>query len=100
MTQNDYHPLVDTLRLYVGWLLSCLLFVEALGSYQILRHLPWSLPLVTDWVTSPMIIRVTFLVFLFLALSSLHTLLRKGLWTGLLLTLVGFLAFVFFSVNA
>lgn len=94
-SHSGYHPLLDTLRLYAGWLLACLTVVFAFGSYQELRALPVSNPLLAEWVESPLIRNVTALCFLFLLLSSVHRRLRGGLWTGVVLTCIGFAALAF-----
>lgn len=95
-SHSEYHPLLDTLRLYAGWLLACLSAVFAVGSYQALRTLPVSNPLLAEWVESELIRNVTALCFLCLLLSSVHRRLRGGLWTGVALTLVGFAALAYF----
>ena len=97
---DDYHPLLDTLRLYAGWLLACLSMIFALGSYQELRRLPLSIPIVNDWVESPMILQVAFMTFLFLLLSSIHRAAGRGLWKGVTLTIIGFFLLVLFRANS
>ena len=99
MTAPDYHPLLDTLRLYAGWLLACLLTIFALGSYQQLRHLPLHLSILDEWMDSPLILQVTFITFLFLLLSSVHRAIGRGVWKGLALTALGFFLLVIFRVN-
>lgn len=98
-SHSGYHPLLDTLRLYAGWLLTCLTVVFAFGSYQALRTLPVSNPLLAEWVESPMIRNVAALCFLFLLLSSIHRRMRGGLWTGVTLACSGFAALAFFMAN-
>ncbi|MDP6561808.1 MAG: hypothetical protein QF793_02685, partial [Candidatus Peribacteraceae bacterium] len=39
-----YFPLLDTLRLYAGWLLAWYCIVYAIGAYQFMKELPFRLP--------------------------------------------------------
>lgn len=94
-----YHPVLTTLRLYAGWLLSCLFVVYAIGSFQELRTLPFESPLVREWVESPLILQVTFLTFLFLLVSTVHQATGRGFWKGIALTLAGFVVFAAFQMN-
>lgn len=100
MDHAEYHSLVDTLRLYAGWLLACLAVIFALGSYQTVRALPYEFDLLHEWVESAVILRVAFMTFIFLLLSSVHRLLGGGVWRGTLLTIVGFAAIALFMANA
>lgn len=95
----SYAPLLETLRLYAGWLLACLLLILSLGSYQMLRHLPWQIALLDEWVRSPLILRVTVIAFLFLLLSNVHRATGRGLWKGIGLTILGFIGIAFFMAN-
>ena len=97
---REYHPLLDTLRLYAGWLLACLSAVFAVGSYQQLRSFPYRLSILDEWVQSPLIRQATFLTFLFLLLSSMHRLVGGGVWKGAGLGAMGFALLVVFRVNA
>ena len=97
---SDYHPLLDTLRLYAGWLLACLFVVYALGSYQETRSLPYTFSILNEWVESPLILQVTFVTFVFLILSSVYRLLGKGVWKSVLLTIIGFALIVIFRANS
>lgn len=99
MSDQEYHPLIDTLRLYAGWLLACLFAVYALGIFQKLRALPWDIGILDEWVDSPLILHVTFTTFVFLLLSTVHRMLGRGLWKGIALTGVGFLLIVVFRAN-
>ena len=52
---REYHFLLSTLRLYAGWLLACLAVVYMLGTYQQLRILPYEVPMLDEWMDSPLI---------------------------------------------
>lgn len=97
--QNDYHPLVSTLRLYAGWLLACLFFVYAFGTFQQLRALPFRLSLLDEWMDSPMILHATLVTFLFMLLSSIHQIAERGFWKGAALAVMGFGFLVVFRLN-
>jgi hypothetical protein len=97
--EKDYYPLSDTLRIYAGWLTAILFLVYALGSYQQLRNLPFRLDVLDEWVESPLLLRVTFVCFIYLALSSLHRALGRGIWKGILLAAIGFVLLVAFMAN-
>ncbi len=95
----EYHPLIDTLRLYAGWFLACLFVIYTLGSTQQLRPLPFHLSILDEWMDSPMILHVTLVTFLFLLLSSVHQFLGRGFWRGVGLVVIGFVLLVVFQVN-
>lgn len=97
--EKDYYPLADTLRLYAGWLTAILFVVYALGSYQQMRNLPFGIALLDNWIESPMLLRVTFVCFLYLALGSLHRAMGRGIWKGIMLTIVGFIVLAGFMAN-
>ncbi|NOS67419.1 MAG: hypothetical protein HOO67_03595 [Candidatus Peribacteraceae bacterium] len=96
---SEYHPLISTLRLYAGWLLACLFTVYAFGVFQQIRALPFRLPLLDEWMDSPMILNSTLVTFLFLLLSSVHQIIGRGLWKGAMLAVIGFFALVVFRMN-
>lgn len=84
-----YFPLLDTIRLYAGWLLAWYLLFVAAGYYTFQRQLPLDIPFVEGFFFSPLIFRFVAAMFVFLALSSLHKLLRGKLLSGLLLAVIG-----------
>lgn len=96
---SEYHPLLDTLRLYAGWLLACLFTIYAAGGYQQLRQLPFRLSILDDWIASPTILHATLVTFLFMLLSNIHRALGKGFWNGMGLAVIGFALLVFFRAN-
>lgn len=99
MSDHEYHPLLDTLRLYAGWLFALLFVVFSVGIFQQTRELPWEFPLLDEWVASPLILQVSLLTFLFLLLSTVHRLVGRGMWKGLALAIIGFALFAFFRAN-
>ena len=99
VSETEYYPIVDTLRLYAGWLLAFLAVIFAAGSYQHLRILPFEASIIDEWSESGLLLQVTFLTFLFLLFSEIHRALGRGLWKGLFLTMIGFVLFVAFRVN-
>ena len=96
---REYHPLIDTLRLYAGWLLACLFVIYAVGGYQQLRQFPFRLSILDEWTASPMILSVTLVTFLFLLLSSVHRVMGRGFWKGLALAVMGFGVMVGFRIG-
>lgn len=94
-----YFPLLDTLRLYAGWLLAWYVLVVTLGAYQETKELPFTIPLVEGLWQSVLILRAAFGVFLFVMLSSLYRFFRSRGWMGGGLGMIGGLLFYVFLVN-
>ncbi len=82
-----YAPLMDTLRIFAGWLLGWYGVIYALGFLSSTGRLP-TLPFVDELFTSSLVLYFTFGTFLFLALSNIHRWLGKGLLLGCVLALV------------
>lgn len=99
MQENEYHPLLETFRLYAGWLLACMAVIYAVGSYQQARVLPFHSDLLQEWLESALILHVTFTAFIFLLLGSVHRGIGGGAWKGILLAIAGFLLIAFFRAN-
>ena len=96
--RQEYHPLLDTFRLYAGWLFACLALVFAAGSYQSLRAFPVRFAILDEWVDSSMLLHATLVTFLFLLLSSVHRMMGRGVWKGVALTVLGFGLLVMFRM--
>lgn len=83
-----YAPLLDTLRLYAGWLLGWYALLLLLGG----EHAAGRLPVTFDWAqniaASALVLRFSFATFLFLMLSSMHRALKGGMVMGLMLTVL------------
>lgn len=95
----SYFPLLDTLRLYAGWLLAWYCLVYALGSYQYTRPLPFRIPYVEGLFLSPLVLSFTFAAYLFLLLSGLWKATGKKVVTGLIFTTLGIAGFVLYRMN-
>ena len=99
--ERIYYPIVDTLRLYAGWLLAWYFLVYALGLYQTTRELPFRIPYLQGIFDSPLVLSFTLASFLFLLMTSLNRLVdsnRKFL-SGLVFTVLGLAAFVLYRMN-
>lgn len=97
---HPYVPLIETARLFAGWLLAWYGLIYLLGSMQSLQQLPLEIPFVESLYLSPLILRLTFGTFLFLFFTTVHRAWGKGIGKGILLTLAGALVFLFFHANA
>ncbi len=97
---GNYIPLVDTLRLFAGWLLAWYALVYLLGSYSMSGKLPFEVPFLQGLFESPLVLRFSFGTFLFLALSSIHAWMGKGTGKGIVLGIVWVVFVVLFHVNA
>lgn len=96
---SSYFPLLDTLRLYAGWLLAWYCLVYALGSYQHARPLPFRIPFVEGLFLSPLVLSFTWGAYLFLLLSGIWKATGKGIIKGLIVTVLGISGFVLYRMN-
>lgn len=96
---SSYFPLLDTLRLYAGWLLAWYCLVYALGSYQHTRPLPFRIPFVEGLFLSPLVLSFTWAAFLFLLLSGIWKHAGKGVIKGMLALSAGIAGFVLYRMN-
>ncbi len=94
-----YFPLLDTIRLYAGWLMAWYLIIYALGYYQQSRGLPYSLSYIENLYQSPMVFSFTLAAFLFLLFTSIHRALKGGRFVGIVLTLLAIGAFLLYRKN-
>lgn len=97
--QSSYLPLIDTLRLYAGWLLAWYGLVYLLGFYRSVDRLSVDLPFIDELYQSALVLRFAFGTFLFLLLTSIHRLLRGGLLLGCILLLAGIAVMLLFAGN-
>jgi hypothetical protein len=95
----NYYPLVDTLRLYAGWLLAWYFAIFAVGFYQETNRLPFKISLIEQLFFSSTVLSFACASFLFLLFSNLHRTFGRGWIRGILLTLAGFAVFVLFRAN-
>ena len=91
---GGYHSLTATLRLYAGWLLAWYGLFVAIGYYSVQRVLPWDIPFVQAFYMSPLIFSFIVAIFIFLMMSAVHKVMRGGLLTGIVFTLLGIGLFV------
>ena len=94
-----YFPLADTLRLYTGWLLTGYLTAYFLGSYQLIKPLPFEMPYVLAFLYSPLILSFTLACFLFLLATSIHRKLNGGPVSAVLAAIASVALFVFYRAN-
>ncbi len=99
VSKHAYFPLIDTLRLYAGWLLAWYALVYGLGSFQQTRALPFQIPYLSGLFLSPLVLQFTLGAFLFLLCTGLWKSLKKNLWIGLLLIVLGVAGFVLYRMN-
>jgi hypothetical protein len=96
---RTYFPIVDTLRLYVGWVLAGYVLALLLGAYQLTKPLPFEIPFVLSFLYSPLILQLTLAGFLFLLFSTVHRFLGGGLWRGTVLTVLAVAALYVYRIN-
>lgn len=94
-----YLPIVETLRLYAGWLLAWYCLVYAIGSYQYMKDLPFRIPYADSLFLSPLVLTFTFAAFLFLLLTNVYNWLGKGKFKAFVLTLFGIGVFMLYRIN-
>lgn len=83
-SKHPYHPLLDTARLYAGWLLAWYGLVYLLGLYHIEGLLPFSVPFLQGIFLSSTVLSFAFATFLFLLLSGVWKTYRgRGLASAL-----------------
>lgn len=96
---KSYYRIIETLRLYAGWLLAWYGLIYALGSYQHVRQLPFRIPYAQALFLSPLVLSFCFAAFLFLLLSTMHSIARKGKLIGFILYSLGIGVFVWYRMN-
>lgn len=69
--RTPYVPLLETARLYAGWLLVWYAIVFLLAGQRAAGRLPLEIPWLEHLAQSPLVLRVAFATFLFLLLSSI-----------------------------
>jgi hypothetical protein len=99
VSSKSYYPLIDTFRLYAGWLLVWYGFIYALGLYQTTRALPFKVPMIDGLFASPLILSFSFASFLFLLLTGIHRHWGRETAKGVTLTFMGVIALMIFIKN-
>ena len=98
-TQQRYAPLLDTARLYAGWLLAWYALVFLFGGQQALGRLPFDIDWIEGIYRSPLVITFAFGTFFFLMLSTLHRAVHGKTAMATLLTLVWIAGTAVFALN-
>lgn len=96
----EYLPLVDTLRLFAGWLLAWYGIVYLLGWYQISGKISSDIPFLQALFASSLVLRFAFGTFLFLLLTSVHAWAGKGAGKAIGLGVLGIVIFFVFHLYA
>jgi len=96
----SYLPLIETLRLFAGWLLAWYGLVYLLGGLQMKNSISSDIPFISALFSSGLVLRFSFITFVFLLLTSVHGWMGKGIAKGIVLTLVGILLIAGFHVYA
>ncbi len=94
-----YFPLLDTLRLYAGWLLAWYCLVYAIGSYQFMRDLPVRIPYADSLFLSPLVLSFTFAAYLFLLLSGWYVSLGRKKLFAVVFLIIGIGLFLLYRMN-
>lgn len=94
-----YIPLMQTLRLFAGWLMAWYGIIYLAGTYRADGRLPYDIPLIQSLASSDLVLRFSFAVFLFLLLGDVHVWLGKKSIIGALLTITGIVTMWIFHVN-
>jgi hypothetical protein len=95
-----YIPLVDTLRLFAGWLLAWYGVIYVLGSLQLSGKISTEWPFVQGLFESALVLRFTFATFMFLMLSTIHRAIKGAVGSGIALSVVGVVLVMLFHLNA
>lgn len=94
-----YFHLLDTLRLYAGWLLVGYFTAYILGLYKLTKPLSFDIPYVLAFLYSPLILSFTLACFLFLLATSIHKRINGGTVGGVVITVLAVGVFVFYRTN-
>lgn len=94
-----YHPLSSTIAIYLGWLLFWCGALYLLGGYQAMKVLPFELPLLTELITSPFILAVSFGSFLFLMFANVHRALKGGPLLAVAFGVIGLALAWLYTIN-
>lgn len=94
-----YFPILETLRLYAGWLLAWYSLVYAIGGYQFTKDLPIHIPYAESLFLSPLVLSFTFAAYLFLLLTSIYTYSNISKKSGVALSIVGITLFILYRIN-
>lgn len=94
-----YFPLLETLRLYAGWLLAWYAIVYAVGSYQFMKDVPFHIPYAESLFLSPLVLSFTFAAYLFLLLTGIYKMAGRSKKVGIVLFITGVAVFLLYKMN-
>lgn len=94
-----YFPLLETLRLYAGWLLAWYAIVYAVGSYQFMKDVPFHIPYAESLFLSPLVLSFTFAAYLFLLLTGIYKMAGRSKKIGIVLFITGVAIFLLYKMN-
>jgi len=94
-----YFPLLETLRLYAGWLLAWYAIVYAVGSYQFMKDVPFHIPYAESLFLSPLVLSFTFAAYLFLLLTGIYKMTGRSKKIGIVLFITGVAIFLLYKMN-
>jgi hypothetical protein len=97
--EATYVPLLETLRLYAGWLLAWYCLVYAIGSYQFTRELPMRVPYAESLFLSPLVLSFTFAAYIFLIFSGIYKYAGRRKTFGFVLLGAGIVVFLLYRMN-
>jgi len=97
---SSYVPLIETLRLFAGWLIAWYGLVYFLAGLQAKKDISADIPFIAALSGSGLVLRFCFATFLFLLLTSIHERMGKGIAKGIVLTVIGILLFAGFHLYA
>lgn len=96
---KNYASLLDTFRIYAGWLLAWYFLIYAFGSLLVLRENAPDIPFLYALFVSPVVLLFSLCAFLFLLLSSVHRMLKGNTGMGIILALLGIATVVIYQMN-
>lgn len=97
--ETVYIPLLQTIRLFAGWLMAWYGIIYLAGTYRGDGRLPYDIPFIQSLASSSVVLRFSFAVFLFLLLSDIYGWIGKKPALGVLITLIGLATMWMFHVN-
>lgn len=98
-TATVYIPLIQTLRLFAGWLMAWYGIIYLAGSYRADGRLPYDIPLIQSLAASDLVLRFAFAVFLFLLMTDLHKWTGSKAILGVFFTIIGIALMWLFHIN-
>lgn len=94
-----YFPLLETLRLYAGWLLAWYSLVYAVGAYQFMKDIPVHVPYAESLFLSPLVLSFTFAAYIFLLFSGIYKATGRSKKVGIVLAFGAVAVFILYKMN-